>query len=112
MMARAKEQALSGATTAFVVLILAMLNYLAFRHYERFDLTSEGMYTLSDKSKSVLKDLRDDVTVYLFMSRSEPSFADTDELLQRYKAASSHVLVQYVDPDREPGEFQILSQRS
>lgn len=111
MMARAKEQAVSGATTAFVVLILVMLNYLAFRHYERFDLTSEGMYTLSDKSKSVLKGLKEDVTVYLFMSRNEPAFADTDELLQRYKAASSHVLVEYVDPDREPGQFQILSQR-
>jgi ABC-2 type transport system permease protein len=108
---RAKEQAVAGATTAFVVLIVAMLNYLAFRHYERFDLTSEGMYTLSDKSKSVLKSLKDDVTVYLFMSRNEPSFADTDELLQRYKTATQHVRVQYVDPDREPGEFQILSQR-
>jgi ABC-2 type transport system permease protein len=98
-------------TTALIVLVLGLVNYLAFRHYERFDWTSAGMYTLSDKSKSVLKGLKEDVTVYLFMSRNEPSFTDTDELLQRYKTASRHVVVQYVDPDREPGEFQILSQR-
>jgi hypothetical protein len=98
-------------TTALIVLVLGLVNYLAFRHYERFDWTSAGMYTLSDKSKSVLKGLKEDVTVYLFMSRNEPSFVDTDELLQRYKTASQHVVVQYVDPDREPGEFQILSQR-
>jgi hypothetical protein len=98
-------------TTALIVLVLGLVNYLAFRHYERFDWTSAGMYTLSDKSKSVLKGLKEDVTVYLFMSRNEPSFTDTDELLQRYKAVTPRILIEYVDPDREPGEFQILSQR-
>lgn len=106
-----KDQLFQAAVTALLVLILGMANYLAFRHYERFDLTSSGMYTLSDKSKKVLKDLSQDVTIYVFMSRNEPAFADTDELLQRYKAASPHVLVKNVDPDRQPSEFKILSQR-
>lgn len=109
--ANTKDQAFQIVTSALLVLILGMVNYLAFRHYDRFDLTSSGMYTLSDKSKSVLKDLKEDVTIYVFMSRNEPAFQDTEELLQRYKAASPHVLVQNVDPDRQPGEFQILSQR-
>jgi ABC-type uncharacterized transport system involved in gliding motility auxiliary subunit len=109
--ANTKAQALQAVTTALLVAILGMVNYLAFRHYDRFDLTSAGMYTLSDKSKSVLKDLTQDVTVYVFMSRNEAAFQDTEELLQRYKAASPHVLVRNIDPDREPGEFQILSQR-
>jgi hypothetical protein len=107
----ATDHALRGASTAFAMLILVMVNYLAFRHYERFDWTSEGMYTLSDKSRSVVKALKEDVTVYLFMSRNEPAFTDTDELLQRYRAVSQHVVVQYIDPDREPGEFEVLSQR-
>lgn len=108
---RALQSVFASASSIFVLLILAMVNYLAFRHYERFDWTSSGMFTLSDKSKSVLKDLKQDVTIYLFMSQSEPSFEDTDELLARYKTVTPHVKVVYVDPDREPAEFKVLSQR-
>jgi hypothetical protein len=107
----ALEPVFTSATTLFLVLIVAMANYLAFRHYERFDWTSEGIYTLSDKSKTVLKGLKGDITIYLFMSQNEGAFEDTDELLARYKALAPNIKVRYVDPDREPGEFKVLSQR-
>jgi hypothetical protein len=105
------ESVFTSATSVFLLLIVAMANYLAFRHYERFDWTSEGVYTLSDKSKSVIKGLKQEVTIYLFMSQNEGAFEDTNELLARYKDSSPHVKVRYVDPDREPGEFKVLSQR-
>jgi hypothetical protein len=108
---RALEQVVTSASTIFLLLIVLMLNYLAFRHYKRLDWTSDGMFTLSPKSVSIVEGLRDDLTVYLFMSQGEPSFESTDELLKRYRAISEHVKVRYVDPDREPAEFKILAQR-
>ena len=108
---RSGEQWVGTAGVVLFAAIVAMVNYLAFRHYERVDLTSEGMFTLSDKSLKVLGELDQDVDIYLFMSRLEGNFEQTDELLKRYQAASTHVLVHYVDAERERDEFQLIAQR-
>lgn len=101
----------SWVSTLLIVAIVLMANYLAYRHYKRFDWTSQSIFTLSEKSKQVLRGLDKDVDVYVFLSRGEPSFEQTDELLKRYVATSQHVLVHTVDPDREPAKFKLLAQR-
>lgn len=108
---RRGEQWMGGVAVVLFAAIVVMVNYLAFRHYGRFDVTSDGMFTLSSKSIEVLRELEHDVDVYLFMSRLEGNFEQTDELLKRYQAASQHVLVHYVDAEREKDEFQLLAQR-
>ena len=105
------DQLSASATPILLVVIAVMLNYLAFRHYERFDWTSQSLYTLSPKSKTVLRELGKDIDVYVFLSRGETSFAQADELLKRYAAATQHVKLHYVDPDREASEFKLLAQR-
>lgn len=108
---RTREQAGGGVAAALLIAIFAMVNYVAYRNYERLDLTSEGLFTLSPKSKKVLSDLTEPIDIYLFMARGEGSFQTTDELLQRYKAASPEVRLHYVDPEREPAEFAVLAKR-
>jgi ABC-2 type transport system permease protein len=100
-----------NASTLFLVAIVLMCNYLAFRHYERFDWTSQGVFTLSGKSKSVLSGLKQDLDIYLFMAQGEPSYDSTDELLNRYTASSTHIKVHHVDPDRDATGFKLLAQR-
>ncbi|MFO0693280.1 MAG: GldG family protein [Polyangiales bacterium] len=97
--------------TALVALIVLMANYLAFRHYARWDLTSDRHFTLSSKSREVARRLDRDVTLYLFLSRIEENYDDVRELVRRYEAASSHVHVKVVDPDRDRGRYQILARR-
>ncbi len=108
---RTVEQVATSASSLLAFAIVLMVNYLAFRHYARVDWTSQGMFTLSPKSKQVLRDLDKDIDLYLFMSRAEPNFGHTEELLQRYKAASSRLKIHFVDPDRQPSEFKVLAQR-
>ena len=71
---RALEQVATSASSLLALAIVVMVNYLAFRHYERVDWTSQGMFTLSPKSKQVLRELDKDIDLYLFMSRGEPNF--------------------------------------
>ena len=104
-------RALSIVSALLMLLIVLMANYLGFRHYQRFDWTEQHLYTLSGKSLSVLRGLQQQVDIYLFMSRAEPNFADTEELLKRYRAASSRIRIHIIDPDREPAEFDLLAQR-
>lgn len=108
---RGVERVTASVSSLLLVAILGMVNYLAFRHYQRFDWTSQGLFTLSARSKAVLKDLDKDIDIYLFLSRGEGGFLATDELLKRYPAASPHIHLHYVDPDREASQFKLLAQR-
>ena len=108
---RTAEQTAGTVSSLLAVVIVVLVNYLAFRHYDRLDWTSQGMFTLSDKSKKVLHGLQHDLDVYLFLSQGEESFAATDELMKRYQAVSSRLKVHYVDPNRQPEQFAILQQR-
>lgn len=91
--------------------IMFMANYLAYRHYERWDWTSEGRFTLSDRSEQVLDELEEPIEIYLFLSRGEANFNDVKELTDRYRAESDRISVQYVDPDRRPSEYRQLMSR-
>ncbi len=109
--ARAGATVNAVVVSVLVLLLAGFANYLAFRHYERFDWTSQGVYTLSERSRVVLRGLRADLDVYVFMSRGEPARADLDELLERYGALTQHLTVHYVDPETQRTEFQVLAQR-
>jgi len=108
---RTMQRITASVSTLALIAILGMVNYLAFRHYKRFDWTSQGIYTLSPKSQTVLRELDESVDVYVFLSRGESGFLTTDELLKRYSAASQNVKLHYVDPDREASQFKLLAQR-
>lgn len=97
--------------SVLVILIAFMANYLAFRHYRRWDWTSEGLFTLSPRTHELLAGLDQDVDVYMVLSSGESNYQDVRELLERYRAESQHVVLHYVDPDREPSEYQMIAER-
>jgi ABC-type uncharacterized transport system involved in gliding motility auxiliary subunit len=100
-----------GAAALLVLAIVAILNYLSFRHYQRWDWTKSHLYTLSEKTLSILKGLDRDVSVIVFMDDQSPIFQPTRELLARYAAASPKVQVSVVDPVRNPARAQQLVQK-
>lgn len=109
-----KEKVYTASSTGLaVVLVLAlvgMLNWLAYRHYARADWTSSKLYSLSEKSVNILKDLKEPVKVIVFMTGQTPLFTETRELLSRYQAASRQVSVEFIDPEREPLRTRQLAQ--
>ena len=96
---------------ALVSCIVLMTNYLAFRHYTRFDWTTERRYTLSERSTEVLREINADLDIYLFVSAGEANYTDIRELLDRYRAASSHAVVHFVDAVRQRSEYEALASR-
>lgn len=100
-----------GTSTLLLLLLFGLLNYLAFRHYKRWDWTAEQLYTLSSRTQRVLKGLKSPVSIYVFLSESEPNFSEIKALLERYQHSSRHIAVHLVDPDRRPAEFEMLAKR-
>jgi ABC-type uncharacterized transport system involved in gliding motility auxiliary subunit len=105
----------TGTLSAGVLLLAALLvivNYFGWKYYKRFDWTSSQLYSLSDKTQKVLKGLKSDVDFIVFMSPEQRDlYQSTNELLQRYGAASRHVHVKTVDLEKNPVEAQALTQK-
>ena len=86
--------------------ILVLVNWLGARHYRRWDWTGSGLYTLSEKSRQVVEGLKAPVTVTVFMTEGSPLYAETQELLKRYAAASPRLTVETLNPERNPARAQ------
>ena len=57
----------SSAGVLLVAALVGIVNYLGMRYYHRFDWTSSQLYSLSDKTKSILAGLDRDIEVTLFL---------------------------------------------
>jgi ABC-type uncharacterized transport system involved in gliding motility auxiliary subunit len=100
-----------GAGSLLALALVLIANYLAFRHYQRWDWTQSRLYTLSEKSESILRGLDRDVSVVVFMDEQTEVFEPTKELLARYAAASPRVQVSVIDPVRNPARAQQLVEK-
>jgi ABC-type uncharacterized transport system involved in gliding motility auxiliary subunit len=106
----------TGTLSAGILLILALLtilNYFGWKYYKRFDWTGSKIYSLSEKSREVLKQLHGDVEVVMLMSPEQQRnvYEPTRELLERYAAASPHVHLQIVDPEKNAALAEQLARR-
>jgi len=80
--------------------ILMLVNFLGYKHSERWDWTPEQLFTLSDETKKVLGGLKEDVKIIRFdKAGARDPFADK---LADYTKVSPHVSYQLVDPQDRP----------
>lgn len=104
-----------GVLSAIGVLAAALMavctNVLVARFYQRWDVTSAGLYTLSAPTLETARGLSEEVDLIVFLSRNDPDFGALERLLDQYRAESRLIRVRYVDPDRDPAEFIALSSR-
>jgi ABC-2 type transport system permease protein len=98
-------------TAALGLVIVVLLNYISSRHYKRWDWTTHGLFTLSERSKDVLSELDEDVQIYVFLGRDEQDFADVETLLEEYVAVTDRIAVEWIDPDRDRARYQVLADR-
>ncbi len=84
-----------------VLLLAAMVNALAFRHYKRWDHSRDQKYALSDKTRQFLNTIKGKMRVTVFFSPNTPITTDVQNLLIEYQYAShGKIDVEYIDPER------------
>lgn len=94
--------ALSAVAVVIVVGIVGVINYLAVKHDREFDMTREGLYTLSPQSETVLSRLSTDVQILAFYASEEDDFYTVQDTLERYARASKKVSFQLINPQERP----------
>jgi len=98
-------------TAVLSLVVVVLINYISSRHYVRWDWTSHGLFTLSDRSRQALRELDQEVQIYVFLGRDEQDFADIETLLEEYRAVSDKISVEWVDPDRDRARYQVLADK-
>ena len=100
---------------AAVVVIAILVNVLVGMADLKLDLTSNKLFSLTDVTKNVLKDLKQDVTIIgLFDDGkigSGDEYKEVTDLLSLYEK-NGHVKVEYIDPDKNPGIIKELDEQN
>ncbi|HLQ77906.1 MAG TPA: GldG family protein, partial [Terriglobia bacterium] len=98
---RSTKYGINSATTVILVLgILAFVNYLGAQHSKRVDMTSEKIFSLSDQSVQVSRQVKEEVHIKAFYKGGE--YIPVRDLLRLYSHQNSKILFEFVDPDTRP----------
>jgi ABC-type uncharacterized transport system involved in gliding motility auxiliary subunit len=100
---KTRQTKYAAYASVYIIVILAVLvgaNFLANRYNKSFDATANKRFSLSDQTKKVVADLKQDVTIRYF-DRPSGMTAGKD-LLDRYALLSPKVHVAYVDLLKNP----------
>ena len=106
--ARSTRRTTAAAAIALAVALVAGVNYLGARHWSRGDWTKTRLYSLSETSKRVVAGLQKPVRVTVFMTRNSRLYQPISELLNRYRALSPKIEVEFLDPERNPARAEAL----
>lgn len=95
---------LSWVRKFYFLFLLILFNVSAQKGHFRFDFTKEKRYTLTERTKAILKEARKDITITVFLDGEMPSAFKrlknaTEDLLADYKRyAKGDVKLIYIDP--------------
>ncbi|MBN1556963.1 MAG: GldG family protein [Lentisphaerae bacterium] len=104
-----------GLASLLAVILAVLFNVLAQHYYWRWDVSGAGTWTVSDKSRSVLGALQEDVRVVAFFQRHHALYDHVRNLLREFEYAArpapGRLEVEFVDPDRELARTRELAER-
>jgi hypothetical protein len=87
----------STASVLAVLIMFIVVNLIASNFMISIDLTSDGRYSISGESRTILRNVNEPVTIYTLFRLGEESF-EIQEIINQYSAASPHVRVINRDP--------------
>jgi len=88
--------------------ILVAVNWIGSRHYDRYDMTQQNRFSLSDKTRAVLGELETAVDVTVLYQDGPPLF-EVKDLLEEYEATGKAMFrVRYIDPARDIDDARLF----
>lgn len=87
----------------YIIVIILGLNILSQFVFKRFDLTADQRYTLSKNTVSVLKSIKSEVFLDVFLDGKFPGDIkklqlETKQLLEEFRAVNSNININFVNP--------------
>lgn len=86
------------------LIILVLLNVISYYYYYRIDLTSEKRYSISQPSKDVIKGLKDEVTIRIYLGNT-----DLNAGFKRLQDDIKNILKDFQSYGGNKVEFEIIN---
>ncbi len=86
-----------------VIVGLILVNVIASGVYQRFDLTKDSRYTLSDASKSLVSDLDSPLIIDVFLEGDFPSEfrllqTEVKQIIDEFQLETNQIFINYINP--------------
>ncbi len=86
-----------------VIVGLILVNLIASKVYQRFDLTKDSRYTLSDASKSLISDLDSPLIIDVFLEGDFPSEfrllqTEVKQIIDEFQLETNQIFINYINP--------------
>lgn len=93
-----------GATTNIILVlaVLAAVNWYTHKHNKRWDLTEEGVYSLSSQSINVVSNLEKPLKLVAFTGAPQVNDESLKETLELYQYHSKKVTTEVINPQTKP----------
>ena len=85
------------------IVVVVLLNVLASRYSVRLDLTADRVYSLSEQTVAILRELDRPVRFVGFLQRGTQRQERVEDLLEEYRRHSPLISFEMVDPNVQPG---------
>ncbi|MDJ0578718.1 Gldg family protein [Crocosphaera sp.] len=95
--------------TLSLLIILALINFIAVSYSPRIDLTENELYTLSLETQEIIKNLDKPTKVYIFDKEIKPQ---DEDLLENYQRYNDNFKFELIDPDIKVGITQQFNVQS
>ncbi|MCL2449255.1 MAG: GldG family protein, partial [Polyangiaceae bacterium] len=105
------RQLLDAAGVVAAVLLAAMVNVLAARHFTRWDWTRDRRWSLSPATLETLRGLERTIDVWVTAGPGDALEPGLRELLASYTAESRRLDVHWIDPDRDTVQLVDLQRK-
>lgn len=92
-----KGGAYATLISIIVIIIVLLVNFIFSKLDIKYDVSSEGLYTLSDTSKDYIEELEEEITIYYLVESGNEDLQIT-EIIEQYGDLSDNITIEYKDP--------------
>ncbi|GEM_PF-1177484 len=107
-----KKEILKGTNwSIFIILCISLfviVNYLSIRHFKTFDMTFSGEFSLSEQTKKFLKNLKEEIEIYVLLPVGDESYERVERLLNSFKSESPKIKVEFLDPEKDREKYEMV----
>jgi len=96
------------ASCAALLALVVMVNYLASRHFKRYQWMADERYRLSPMTLKMLESLTNQVKVIVFFDPGNELFGSVKGLIKEYRLACPKLDVEFVDYVHAPGRAELI----
>lgn len=99
----------------YLVVALVLVNFLASRYHQRFDLTQDQRYTLSPAAKEIIAEVESPLVIDVFLKGSfPPEFRrlqnETRQFLEEMRAYNPNIVFNFIDPLAEGDDANAIAE--